>query len=201
MYKPPTWCTTGHLVTQQAIWLCMQAAVGHPCGTSTLCNFIGLIEYRPLDLSLLVVRVLDELDDDILAWLDLQHLEDQAEERGWLDVPTKDSTHMVKVHRLVNQQLGCEETHACRKDRLGLRSCGVIMQITTNIFIILLYFKILGLSQHLKALNRDFIHSTRSKFYSHKCSAAKKLDFVLILGFMSMKFRICKSSIMSYLFL
>ena len=101
----------GHPVTQQAIRLCIWAAVGHPYGISTLCNFISLIEYRPLALSLLVVRVLDELDDDVLAWLDLQHLEDQAEERGRLDVPTKDSTHMVKVHRLVNQQLGCEETH------------------------------------------------------------------------------------------
>ena len=46
-------------------------------------------------LSSLVVRVLDELDDDILARLNLEHLEDQTEERGRLDVTTKDSTHMV----------------------------------------------------------------------------------------------------------
>ena len=70
-------------------------------------------------MSSLVVRILDELDDDVLAWLNLEHLEDQAEERGRLDVPAKDSAHMVKVHCFVNQQLSCEETH------LHVESCHI----------------------------------------------------------------------------
>jgi len=32
--------------------------------------------------NILVILVLDELDYDVLVWLDLQHLEREAEERG-----------------------------------------------------------------------------------------------------------------------
>ena len=60
-------------------------------------------------LSSLVVWIFDELDDDIFAWLNLEHFEYEAQESGWLDVPAKDSAHMVQVHRLVNQQLGYEQ--------------------------------------------------------------------------------------------
>lgn len=55
------------------------------------------------DEASLVVWVLDEFYDDVLARLNLEHLEDQAEERGRLDVPTKDSTHVIEVHCLVHQ--------------------------------------------------------------------------------------------------
>ena len=60
-------------------------------------------------LSSLVVWIFDELDDNVLARLNLEHFEYQAQERGRLDVPAKDSAHMVQVHRLVNQQLSYEQ--------------------------------------------------------------------------------------------
>ena len=50
---------------------------------------------------LLEVRVLDKLDDDVLARLNLEHLEDEAEERRRLDVRSKHSADVIKIHCLV----------------------------------------------------------------------------------------------------
>ena len=54
----------------------------------------------------LVVGVPDELDDDVLIWLNLQHLQNQADEGCGLDVGPVDPAHVVQVHRSVHQQLG-----------------------------------------------------------------------------------------------
>ena len=48
----------------------------------------------------LEVLVLDELDDDVLLGLDLEHLEHEAEEWGRLYVTAKHATDELKLHRL-----------------------------------------------------------------------------------------------------
>ncbi len=45
----------------------------------------------------LVVRHLDELNDDVLAWLYLKHLEDETEERSGLDNGTIDPSNVVQL--------------------------------------------------------------------------------------------------------
>lgn len=55
--------------------------------------------------SVLVILVLDELDYDVLVWLDLQHLEREAEERGGLAVAAVGSAGVVELHGLVDQRL------------------------------------------------------------------------------------------------
>lgn len=58
----------------------------------------------------LEVLVLDELHDDVLLRLDLQHLQGEAEERRGLDIASKHSAHILELHGLVHHQLGCGET-------------------------------------------------------------------------------------------
>lgn len=55
--------------------------------------------------NILVILVLDELDYDVLVWLDLQHLEREAEERGGLAVAAVGSAGVVELHSLVDQRL------------------------------------------------------------------------------------------------
>ena len=55
---------------------------------------------------LLEVLVLDELDDDVFLRLYLQHLQDQAQERGRLDVAGVGAADVAKLHGLVHEQLG-----------------------------------------------------------------------------------------------
>jgi hypothetical protein len=68
-------------------------------------------ERNPLEINkghkyyLLVVLVLDELDDNVLVGLDLQHLECEAEERSWLAIPSVAAAGMVELHGLVDQRL------------------------------------------------------------------------------------------------
>lgn len=57
----------------------------------------------------LEVLVLDELHDDVLLGLDLEHLQRQTEERRWLDVSAVNSPDKLQLHRLVHHKLGCEE--------------------------------------------------------------------------------------------
>lgn len=52
--------------------------------------------------SVLVILVLDELDYDVLVWLDLQHLKREAEERGGLAVAAVGSAGVVELHGLVD---------------------------------------------------------------------------------------------------
>ena len=54
----------------------------------------------------LVVGVPDELDDDVLVGLNLQHLQYQADEGRGLDVGAIDPAHIVQVHCSVHEQLG-----------------------------------------------------------------------------------------------
>lgn len=58
--------------------------------------------------GLLEVLVFDELHDDVLLGLDLQHLQRQAQEWRGLDVPAVDAPHVLQLHGLVHHQLGCE---------------------------------------------------------------------------------------------
>lgn len=57
-------------------------------------------------MALLVVGVLDEFYDDVLGRLDLQHLEDEANEGGGLDVAAIVTTYVIQHHSTVHQQLG-----------------------------------------------------------------------------------------------
>lgn len=58
--------------------------------------------------GLLVVLVLDKLDDDVLLGLDLEHLQDETHERGWLPVPAVGASEVVELHSLVDEGL-CRE--------------------------------------------------------------------------------------------
>ena len=53
-----------------------------------------------------VVLVLDELDDDLLLWLQLQQLEHQAHEVSGLPLSAVGAPHVGQGHRLVHQGLG-----------------------------------------------------------------------------------------------
>ncbi len=55
---------------------------------------------------LLEVLVLDELDYDVLLRLDLEHLEDEAEEGRGLDVPSEHATNELQLHGLVYRCAG-----------------------------------------------------------------------------------------------
>jgi len=63
------------------------------------------ISYNIKEESVLVILVLDELNYDVLVWLDLQHLEREAEERGGLAVAAVGSAGVVELHGLVDQRL------------------------------------------------------------------------------------------------
>jgi hypothetical protein len=60
------------------------------------------------DAYVLVVLVLDELDDDVLVGLDLEHLEDEAEEGGGLARAAEGAAEVVELHGLVDERLGGE---------------------------------------------------------------------------------------------
>lgn len=47
--------------------------------------------------------LLDEFNDDIFLWLDLEHLENQAEEGCGFDVAAIHTTNGPQCHSLVNQ--------------------------------------------------------------------------------------------------
>ena len=51
--------------------------------------------FTKLLMTSLVIRVLDELNNDVFTGLNLEHLEDKAEERGGFYVSSKHSSHMV----------------------------------------------------------------------------------------------------------
>lgn len=53
-------------------------------------------------LIILVVLVLDELDDDVLLGLDLEHLHDEAHEGGGLAVAAEGAAEVVELHGLVD---------------------------------------------------------------------------------------------------
>ena len=55
--------------------------------------------------KLLVVLVLDELDDDVLVGLDLEHLEGEAEEGGRPAVAAMGAAGVVELHGLVDEGL------------------------------------------------------------------------------------------------
>jgi hypothetical protein len=57
---------------------------------------------------ILELLVLDELDDDVLVGLDLQHLQDQAEELGRLAHAAERAAHAAQLHGLVDDRLGIE---------------------------------------------------------------------------------------------
>lgn len=59
--------------------------------------------------NVLEVLVFDELHDDVLLGLDLQHLQRQAQERRRLNVPAVDAPHVFELHGFVHHQLGCEK--------------------------------------------------------------------------------------------
>lgn len=50
----------------------------------------------------LVVFVLDEFDYDFLLGLDLEHLHDEAHERGGFAVAAKGASNVVDLHGLVD---------------------------------------------------------------------------------------------------
>lgn len=56
----------------------------------------------------LVVVVLDELDDDVLLGLDLEHLHDEAHKGGRLAVAAEGAAYVVELHGLVDEGLGGE---------------------------------------------------------------------------------------------
>ncbi len=53
----------------------------------------------------LIVWHLDELDDDVLAWLDLQHLQNETQEGGGLNIGTKYPSDVVKLQCTIHKQL------------------------------------------------------------------------------------------------
>ena len=56
----------------------------------------------------LVVLVLNELLDDLVLWLNLEHLEDQAEELRRAPIAAVRASHALEVDRLVDDRLGVE---------------------------------------------------------------------------------------------
>ena len=61
--------------------------------------------------DILEILVLDELHDDVFLWLNLQHLQCEAEERSGLDVSAVNTPDKLQLHGLVHDQLGCEEEY------------------------------------------------------------------------------------------
>lgn len=59
-------------------------------------------------LNSLEILIFDELNDDVFLWLNLQHLQCEAEEGSGLDVPTKNSSNKFQLHGFVNNQLSCD---------------------------------------------------------------------------------------------
>lgn len=55
----------------------------------------------------LEVLVFDELHDDVFLWLDLQHLQGEAEEGRGLDVPAVNPADVLQLHCFVHNQLSC----------------------------------------------------------------------------------------------
>lgn len=56
----------------------------------------------------LVVLVFDELDDDLLRGLNLQHLQDEAQEVAGLICTAVCATHVIKLNGAVHQRFRCE---------------------------------------------------------------------------------------------
>lgn len=54
---------------------------------------------------ILVVFVFDELNDDLLFGLDLEHFDDQTEERSGLPVAAEGAAEVVDLHGLVDERL------------------------------------------------------------------------------------------------
>lgn len=54
----------------------------------------------------LIILVLDEFNDNILLWLYLEHLHDEAHERRGLPIATVGTSKVVELHRLVHESLG-----------------------------------------------------------------------------------------------
>lgn len=62
-------------------------------------------DFTPYSIFSLVVVVFDELDDNLLLRLNLQHLQDETQELGGLLVASKRAAQVCKRHRLIDQSL------------------------------------------------------------------------------------------------
>lgn len=58
--------------------------------------------------NVLVISVLDELEDDFLFWLNLQHLQEQTEKLGRPAVASVRAPNVLEIHRFVEDRLGCQ---------------------------------------------------------------------------------------------
>jgi hypothetical protein len=65
----------------------------------------------------LVVLVANELDDDVLLRLDLQHLQDETDEVRGLVVGATHAADMVQLDGAINKRLGCRrhDSHGQRR--------------------------------------------------------------------------------------
>ena len=73
-----------------------------------ICNMLKLNGHLQVGMICWHSAILDKLDDDVLLWLDLEHLEDEADKWCWLDVASEHSAREFQLHGLVHQQLGRE---------------------------------------------------------------------------------------------
>jgi len=61
--------------------------------------------------NVLEILVFDELDYDVFLRLNLQHLENEAEEGGWLDVSRVGAADVPQLHGLIDQQFGWKSSN------------------------------------------------------------------------------------------
>ena len=58
--------------------------------------------------NVLVISVLDELEDNFLLWLNLQHLQEQAEKLGRPAISSVSAPNVLEIHRFVEDRLRCQ---------------------------------------------------------------------------------------------
>ena len=81
--------------------------------------------------DVLVVLLFDELEDDLLLGLDLQHFEHEAHKLGGLAIPAVRPADVSQLHPLVDQRLGCQPEAVLLPEQIGvdLRAQNLLDQI------------------------------------------------------------------------
>ena len=80
--------------------------------------------------NVLVISVLDELEDDFLLRLNLQHLQEQAEKLGRPAVAAVRAPNVLEIHRFIEDRLSCQGETVLFRVRVvvNLLSCDFVDQ-------------------------------------------------------------------------
>lgn len=83
----------------------------------------------------LEILIFDELNNNVFFWLNLQHLQREAEERSGLYVSSKNSTDVLQLHRFVNNKLSYGSQQALISDKLHTKNVGSLLHAVALRFV------------------------------------------------------------------